>query len=109
MAVGLSPQLRRGVVEYCILGLISSQPMYGWELAEHLQRVGLISSIGTLYPTLTRLRERGAIHVTESRQGVGPVRKYYTPTASGETELNQFRKDWAELTFQVGVIMDKDE
>jgi PadR family transcriptional regulator PadR len=83
--------------------------MYGWQLAEQLQRVGLISSIGTLYPTLTRLRERGAIRATESRQGVGPVRKYYALTAEGEAELEHFRNDWTQFAHQVSVILAKEQ
>ena len=108
MTAELSPQLRKGVVEYCVLGLISTRPMYGWELADQLQTAGLISSIGTLYPVLSRLRERGDITMTELQQGAGPARKYYVPTKSGEKRLETFRADWSQLVHQISLILGEE-
>lgn len=94
MLDGIGPQLRKGVAEFCILGLLDQVPMYGWELATRLQEVGAIASIGTLYPVLGRLRDRGAISSRTVPSDQGPSRKYYSLTDVGRAELNRFRADW---------------
>lgn len=101
-----TPQLRKGVVEHCILGAIATKPVYGWELADRLQRAGMIASIGTLYPVLTRLRERGLIAAFEHASGVGPVRKYYRITKSGMEELVAFRVNWKQFSRAVDEIVN---
>lgn len=65
-------QLRRGVVEYCVLGFLAAEPMYGWQLASALTERDLIASIGTLYPLLGRLRDRGLIVAFEQEQELEP-------------------------------------
>lgn len=101
----VSAQLRKGVVEYCILGLLSREPMYGWQLSETLVRSGLIASIGTLYPVLARLRERGLVTTFEDATGTGPVRKYYRLTASGTELLADFREQWPTFSLTVGSMI----
>jgi PadR family transcriptional regulator PadR len=90
----VGPQLRKGVVEYCILGALSREAMYGWQLAETLSNQGVIAGIGTLYPVLTRLRDAGLISVFKSISEVGPVRKYYQLTDAGVDRLQAFREQW---------------
>ncbi|RUQ98199.1 PadR family transcriptional regulator [Labedella endophytica] len=104
-APDVSSQLRKGVVEYCILGLLSREPMYGWQLSETLVRSGLIASIGTLYPVLARLRERGLVTTFEDATGTGPVRKYYRLTGSGEELLANFRDQWPTFSLTVGSMI----
>lgn len=101
----VSAQLRKGVAEYCILGLLSREPMYGWQLSETLVRSGLIASIGTLYPVLSRLRERGLVTSFEEATGAGPVRKYYRLTAAGEDLLADFRDQWPAFSLTVGALI----
>jgi len=112
MIVPVGAQLRKGVAEYCILGSLSREPMYGWQLAEALAQPGLIASIGTLYPILSRLRERGLITAFEQDTGPGPVRKYYRLTDAGERELNGFREQWmpfvTAVTEMVGEVGDDE-
>lgn len=98
-------QLRKGVVEYCILGLLADEPMYGWQLSERLTADGLIASIGTLYPVLTRLRDRGHIEAFEERSESGPVRKYYRLTRVGKKELRVFAGQWPAFTRAVENII----
>ena len=98
MTAEVGTQLRKGVVEPCILGLLAREPMYGWQLAEALTAEGLIASIGTLYPILGRLRDRGLIAVFEQSSSSGPVRKYYELTRAGELELAAFREQWGPFT-----------
>ena len=106
MIPDVSAQLRKGVAEYCILGSLSREPMYGWQLAAALAKPGVIASIGTLYPILTRLRERGLIVAFEQESGAGPVRKYYRLTPTGDRELESFRQQWAPFVRAVTDIVE---
>lgn len=94
MIPDIGAQMRKGVVEYCVLGLLAREPMYGWQLADALTRAGLIASIGTLYPLLGRLRDNGWVTTFDRPSESGPVRKYYEPTALGREQLAQFRVQW---------------
>lgn len=103
-------QLRRGVVEACILGLLAREPMYGWQLAERLIAGGsLIASIGTLYPVLSRLRERGHLTSYEVASESGPPRRYYELTAAGTAALQGFREEWGSFTASVTQIIAPEE
>lgn len=95
MVADIGAQMRKGVVEYCVLGLLARESMYGWQLAEALIDAGLIASIGTLYPLLGRLRDNGWVTTFEQPGGAGPVRKYYRMTDAGAAQLAQFRAQWA--------------
>ncbi len=107
MALDAGTQLRRGVAEYCVLGLLSREPMYGWQLSAALSGEGLIASIGTLYPLLSRLRARGLISAFEERSDSGPTRKYYRLTAEGEAQLEAFRGQWAPFVRTVSEIIER--
>lgn len=109
-------QLRRGVVEYCVLGLLDSEPMYGWQLSSALIERGLIASIGTLYPLLGRLRDRELIVAFErgsadsagpagAAESAGPTRKYYRLTPAGEDHLAAFRGQWQPFTDSVSELI----
>jgi PadR family transcriptional regulator PadR len=90
------------VVEACILGLLAREPMYGWQLAERLIADGaIIGSIGTLYPVLARLRERGEVSSYEVPSESGPPRRYYELTDAGRRTLQLFRGEWALFTASV--------
>ncbi|MEH6782219.1 MAG: PadR family transcriptional regulator, partial [Rhodoglobus sp.] len=77
MTADVGTQLRKGVVEYCVLGLLAREPMYGWQLSERLVDARMIASIGTLYPMLSRLRTQGLVTSYDEASASGPVRKYY--------------------------------
>jgi PadR family transcriptional regulator PadR len=95
MTVDIGAQMRKGVVEYCVLGLLAREPMYGWQLAEELTAVGLIASIGTLYPLLGRLRDNGWVSTFDRPSESGPVRRYYRLTDAGTEQLDRFRAQWS--------------
>lgn len=86
--------MRKGVVEYCVLGLLAREPMYGWQLADALAGAGLIASIGTLYPLLGRLRDNEWVTTFDQPSESGPVRKYYRLTDAGTDQLDRFRAQW---------------
>ena len=103
-------QLRRGVVEACILGLLSREPMYGWQLADRLINDGaIIGSIGTLYPVSTRLRERQDVTTYEVPSAEGPPRRYYALTSDGRQRLQAFQTDWASFTTSVSRLIRPEE
>lgn len=94
MAADIGSQMRKGVVEYCVLGLLAREPMYGWQLSEALTEAGLIASIGTLYPLLGRLRDNGWVSTYDLPSESGPVRRYYRLTEEGVAQLARFRAQW---------------
>lgn len=108
MIVDLGAQLRRGVVEYCVLGLLSGEAMYGWQLAAALTEQKLIASIGTLYPLLARLRARGLILSFQEDSTTGPTRKYYHVTGEGEAQLRAFREQWRPFAATVSNIVESE-
>ncbi|MFF2849885.1 PadR family transcriptional regulator [Streptomyces sp. NPDC058001] len=88
-------QLRKGVLEYCVLALMRDGPRYGVELLSELQDTGaLATSQGTVYPLLSRLR-RDDLVVTTWRESVsGPPRRYYELTEAGHAALREFAGIW---------------
>jgi len=109
MTADVGTQLRKGVVESCVLGLLATEPMYGWQLSETLVRHGMIASIGTLYPMLSRLRAQGLVSTYDERSETGPVRKYYELTPSGRQQLSDFRQQWASFSIAVDDLVGKDD
>lgn len=109
MTPDVGAQLRKGVVEYCILGSLRREPMYGWQLAERLTEPGVIAGIGTLYPILSRLRARGLIAAFEVDSGAGPVRKYYRLTPAGIEELATFHSQWPMFVATVTDLIGEDD
>jgi PadR family transcriptional regulator PadR len=92
---GAEAQLRKGVVEFAILALLKTEPMYGWQLSQELiERGGFIASIGTLYPVLSRLRAKGWVSTYDEASDAGPARRYYRLTASGTESLADFTSQW---------------
>ncbi|PRB07691.1 PadR family transcriptional regulator [Microbacterium sp. MYb64] len=105
MTPDVGAQMRKGVVEYCVLGLLARGPMYGWELSERLIAEGLIASIGTLYPLLSRLRQSGWVRTFERPSASGPVRRYYELTDRGVQQLAQFRASWTPFARSVAELI----
>ena len=83
MEPGLS-QLRRGVLEYCVLALLRDGERYAFELVRDLSDTeGLVTSEGTLYPLLGRLRREELVQTTWRESSSGPPRRYYSLTRQG--------------------------
>ncbi|MDO9398122.1 MAG: PadR family transcriptional regulator [Herbiconiux sp.] len=116
MTTDVGAQLRKGVVEYCVLGLLQQGPAYGWSISQRLVSLGLIGGIGTLYPLLARLRSQrlivahaeGAADGADEADGARP-RKYYTLTAEGRAQLEAFRAQWHPFVSAVSAITDPAE
>jgi PadR family transcriptional regulator PadR len=107
MATDIGAQLRKGVVEYCILGLLQREPAYGWKLSEELIGRGLIASIGTLYPVLGRLRAQGLVVLSEQVAESDRPRKYYALTPAGTRQLEEFRGQWQPFASTVSDLVGR--
>lgn len=87
--------LRRGALEYCVLGVLAGGERYGLDIARRLSADGvLMGGEGTLYPLLSRLRKAGLVETTWQESPSGPPRRYYLLTADGERALSQFARIW---------------
>jgi len=92
---GILTNLRRGVVEYCVLASLRQEASYGRDIARGLAEDGLLAGgEGTLYPLLARLRRAGWVRTNWQESSAGPPRKYYSVTAEGEQALDVFTHAW---------------
>ena len=108
-AWGGMTQLRRGVLEPCVLALLAVRPRFGLELVRDLAAAdGLLTSEGTVYPLLNRLRDGGLV-TSEWRDEEGErARRYYSITAAGQIYLAEFRAGWAQFTATVSHVLSSD-
>lgn len=103
-------QMRRGVVEYCVLALLSRRERYAVELVEVLTRHDLIAGEGTVYPLLSRLRKQGLVESTWQESAAGPPRRYYKVSDEGAVAVERFARDWAVLSGSVdGIIAGRED
>ncbi|MGQ7312554.1 PadR family transcriptional regulator [Microbacterium arabinogalactanolyticum] len=102
----IATNLRKGVLEFCVLGLLASSERYGLELASDLQRRRLIASEGSLYPLLARMREGGLVDSRTEAVGGGRPRKYYTITQAGREQLATFAEVWRAVGSEVDTIIE---
>lgn len=104
----LITQMRKGALEYCVLALLSGPPRYGLELIQTLGEVdGMLTSEGTLYPLLGRLRREGLVQTEWRESDSGPPRRYYRLTPRGEASLEAFRREWTTFRDAVDTILEK--
>jgi PadR family transcriptional regulator PadR len=99
-------QLRRGVLEYCVLSLLGDERLYGFDLVRRLADVdGMVISEGTIYPLLSRLRREGWVTTTWAESESGPPRRYYAVTPEGQHALHDFAADWRRFRDSVDHLM----
>jgi PadR family transcriptional regulator PadR len=99
--------MRRGALEYCVMALVLKTPRYAYELIEALGNTGLLTTEGTLYPLLSRLRRDGLVK-TEWRESTdGPPRRYYELTAEGRRALAGFKTEWTSFRGAVDGILQE--
>ena len=94
-------QMRKGILEYCILAVISGGEIYASDIIAELKKAKLLVVEGTLYPLLTRLKNNGLLSYNWVESTSGPPRKYYKLTPEGLVLLKQLDKTWQELSFAV--------
>ena len=102
-------QMRKGILEYCILHIISRGEVYASDLLSELTAARIMVVEGTLYPLLTRLKNAGLVEYKWVESNTGPPRKYYTLTEKGNTFLKDLGKTWKELSKSTRLILSKKE
>lgn len=100
-------QLRRGVLEFCVLALLRDGERYSFDLVRALgEAEGLVTSEGTLYPLLGRLRREGMVQSSWRESASGPPRRYYRITPDGDAALLGFARQWARFRDSVDGLID---
>lgn len=97
-------QMRKGMLEFCILLLLKRQAAYASDIIQQLKEADLLVVEGTLYPLLTRLKKDGLLAYEWQESTQGPPRKYYCLTAEGEAFLNELDLAWSEISNTVNYL-----
>ena len=100
-------QMRKGVLEYCILLVLKGEPLYATNIIQGLKEAKMIVVEGTLYPLLTRLKNEGLLKYRWEESTQGPPRKYYELTENGSNFLGELESSWSELVDAVGHVKIK--
>ena len=99
-------QMRKGILEYCILSIISRGEIYASDIIGELKKARMLVVEGTLYPLLTRLKNNGLLSYNWQESTSGPPRKYYVLSPAGLEVLNRLDKTWEELAYAVQTSME---
>ena len=100
-------QMRKGVLEYCILSILKNGEAYPSDILLKLKKSNLIVVEGTLYPLLTRLKNAGLLTYRWEESKSGPPRKYYSETAEGIVLLSELDETWKDLVKAVRLTIKK--
>jgi PadR family transcriptional regulator len=99
-------ELRRGVLEYCVLAVVGQKESYAFEIVRVLSGAGgLVTSEGTIYPLLSRLRRDALVTTTWRESESGPPRRYYRLSGQGERALDAFTRDWTRFRVAVDALL----
>ncbi|WP_140937038.1 PadR family transcriptional regulator [Sphingobacterium lumbrici] len=101
IAENTQTQMRKGILEYCILSIISRGEIYASDIIGELKKAELLVVEGTLYPLLTRLKNNGLLSYSWKESTSGPPRKYYQITVEGTDVLRKLDITWKELVYAV--------
>ena len=104
----IATNIRKGVLEFCVLALLAQREMYGLELAGELVDRHLTASEGSLYPLLARMRDAGSVETSWHTPESGRARRYYTITEHGRTQLSTFADVWESIVPQVGALLKEE-
>lgn len=97
-------QMRKGVLEYCILSVLKDEDAYVAEILDTLKEAKLLVVEGTIYPLLTRLKNAGLLSYRWEESTSGPPRKYYGLTPEGKVFLNELTSTWDDLQRAVHLV-----
>jgi len=101
IAENTQTQMRKGILEYCVLLIISRGEIYASDIIAELKQARLLVVEGTLYPLLTRLKNNGLLAYNWVESSAGPPRKYYVLTPLGQEFLKQLDRTWDELNYAI--------
>ncbi|MEW5570812.1 PadR family transcriptional regulator [Rossellomorea marisflavi] len=105
-----SSQLLKGVLEGCLLSIISKGETYGYEMIEKLAQHGFtMVKEGSIYPLLLRMKKDGLVTTVQKEMpSGGPKRKYYHLTPAGQEELELFKVRWKDMSTSVNRLMEEE-
>ena len=102
-----STQLLKGILEGCLLAVISEEEVYGYEMTKKLELYGFnMVSEGSIYPLLIRMKKEGLVTTTTKASESGPKRKYYSLTDKGQGQLADFMKIWKNISMSVNRLLE---
>jgi PadR family transcriptional regulator PadR len=101
-------QMRKGVLEFCILSVLKEKEAYTSEILDSLKNAKLLVVEGTVYPLLTRLKNDGLLNYRWEESTSGPPRKYYGLTEIGKQFLTELNSTWGELSNAVNTITNQN-
>ncbi|WP_017260084.1 PadR family transcriptional regulator [Pedobacter arcticus] len=107
LADNTQTQMRKGILEYCILTIISRGEIYASDIIGELKEARLLIVEGTLYPLLTRLKNNGLLVYNWQESTSGPPRKYYELSESGKEVLLRLDQTWQDLAYAVQTTISK--
>lgn len=100
-------QILKGLLEGCILNIVSKNETYGYEICEKLIGFGFQDiSEGSVYPILIRLEKKKLLYSVMKESPLGPMRKYYYLTEDGEEELKEFALSWKEIKRNIDNVLE---
>jgi PadR family transcriptional regulator PadR len=106
---GWVTQLRKGLLEFCILNLLRRGESYGYEIVQRLQQVDILAvSESTVYPILSRLKQEGCLRVRDVASPGGPPRRYFALTAGGRARIAEMNVYWHELTAELDKLQEPE-
>lgn len=103
---GRVSQFRKGALELVILALLDRGELYGVEIVDRLaDQPGLEASAGTVYPLLSRLKKAGVVNTQWRESPVGPPRKYYRLSSTGQRELTEMTRSWRDIAAAIDTVL----
>lgn len=104
MLSNIKSQMRKGLLEYCILSIINRDEAYASDIMETLKEAQLVVVEGTVYPLLTRMKNEGLLSYRWQESTEGPPRKYYALTDEGRNLLSQLNEEWQSICQAINLI-----
>ena len=98
--------MRKGILEYCILTIISRKEVYTSDILEALRKANLLVVEGTVYPLLSRLKNNGLLKYRWQESTDGPPRKYFTLTEEGEQLIAALNNEWSTISQAINKITE---
>lgn len=103
-------EMLKGVLEGCVLDIISKKETYGYEITKQLNSLGFTDVVeGTVYTILLRLEKNGLVNIQKRSSEIGPQRKFYSLNSAGYEELNEFWKKWDFIVSKIEMLRENNQ
>ncbi len=103
-------EMLKGVLEGCVLEIISHEEIYGYEITRRLNALGFTDVVdGTVYTILLRLEKNKLVEITKKPSDMGPPRKFFTLNDAGHQELRRFWERWEFVSSKISELKEKAE